>query len=76
MDGGSHKKLYSIEGTITDHKTIFHLRYAKKSSLVILKKMYYKEAIPRLQRKRSKINVALSIISNNADVLELVYRHA
>lgn len=64
------KRLYGIEGRITSHRTIFHLRYAKKNSLIILKKLYYKETISRLQRKRSKINAALSIINNNADVLE------
>lgn len=72
---GMIKRLYGISGKITTHR-IHHLRYAKKGSCEIIKVMYYKADISCLERKRSKIMSALSIIRNNADVLELVYRHA
>ncbi|MBI2337608.1 hypothetical protein HYU95_00315 [Candidatus Daviesbacteria bacterium] len=64
------KKLYNVEGRITNHRAIFHLRYAKRSSLVILGRVYYKDNLPCLQRKRSKIMTALDIINKQAGMLE------
>lgn len=58
------KRLYGISGRITPHGTIYHLRYAKKSSCVIIKAMYYKNTLPCLKRKRSKIVTALDIIGD------------
>ena len=70
------KRLYKISGKITEHR-IYHLRYAKKSSCEIIKVMYYKADVSCLERKRSKIMKALSIIDEqNAGVLKLVNRHA
>jgi hypothetical protein len=54
------KDTINIRGHIvtTKHKTkhtIYQLRFAKKESLVLIKKMYYSKQIPCLERKRNKI---------------------
>lgn len=67
------EKLYSIKGTIRFHSKAFSLEYAKRNSLVLLKKMYYKEGILYLGRKYSKIIKALGIINKQAEVAESVY---
>lgn len=64
------EELYGIKGTIRLHSRVFTLEFAKKSSIVILKKMYFKRNILCLQRKRSKIMVALGIMSKQAGMLE------
>jgi hypothetical protein len=43
-------------------KSTYLLRYAKKESIIVLKKMYHNKAVPCLVRKRLKINRALAII--------------
>lgn len=58
---GTIQRLYGVSGKITNRK-IYHLRYAKKSSLIVLKKMYYTKSVICLQRKYSKIKLALGII--------------
>lgn len=58
------EELYNITGKIRfQGKSTYILRYAKQSSLMLLKKIYYKEHIPCLERKRSKIQTALGIIN-------------
>lgn len=62
--------LYGINGRITYHrKSYFQLRYAKTSSLSLLKILYSGSKIPYLARKRFKIQEALDIITKQADVL-------
>jgi len=52
-----------VNGHITyDGRSTFMLKYAKKESLRILRKMYHKEDIKYLKRKRLKIEKALAII--------------
>jgi hypothetical protein len=60
----SHLK---IAGHITKSKTqsIYQLKYAKSESLKILRKMYYKEAIVCLSRKRLKIERVLRIVGEH-----------
>ncbi len=62
---------YRIEGKLSTHqKSMYHLRFAKNSSLVLIKKIYYKNPIPCLERKYSKILKALGIIDKQAGMLE------
>lgn len=57
------KVAWSIEGRIRAcGKTALQLAYAKKSSILLFKKMYYKDDIPCLERKRFKIMRSLGII--------------
>ena len=70
------KNLYKIEGRISTHKTWFNLRFAKYDSLKLLNKIYYRNNLPYLKRKKCKIDDALSIINKRAEVLELVDRLA
>lgn len=66
------EQLYGISGTIRFKSRAFCLEYAKKGSLVLLDKLYYKERIPCLKRKHSKIKTALDIINKRAGVEKLV----
>ena len=61
------KKLYkilTIKGHLTHdaHKVTYHLKYAKRESLRVLRRMYYSRSVPCLSRKRLKIERALGII--------------
>ena len=61
------EKIYnslSIQGHISKSKregSIYSLRYAKKETIEIIKKMYYTQKVVCLSRKREKINKALLI---------------
>lgn len=70
------EKEYDLKGNIRKANRSFQLLYAKKSSVILLKKIYYKDDLPSLQRKQFKISQALGIIERQADVLKLVDRHA
>lgn len=66
-------KLYALEGKIgIVDRSSYQLRFAKRNSILLLAKMYYKEDIPCLARKRSKILKSLGIIHQQAGVLKLV----
>ena len=56
--------LLEVKGHVTHAhmKSIYQLKYAKKESLKILKRMYYKNSVVCLSRKRLKVEKALSII--------------
>jgi hypothetical protein len=56
--------LIKVRGYITKALTdsVYQLRYAKKESLIILRKIYYKKGIMCLSRKRLKIERVLAII--------------
>ncbi len=70
-------RLYNIDGKINfTGKSLFHLMYAKKASILLLGKMYHRQNILCLSRKKFKIDRALDIIGQNAGMLKLVYRHA
>ncbi len=59
------KELYKISGRIKfAGKSVFQLTYAKKSSIILLDKLYYNSAICSLSRKRFKIEEELGIIRN------------
>jgi hypothetical protein len=60
---GEIKKLLNIQGHITNVKkgTMCQLKYAKKDSVEIIKKMYYNPKVVCLSRKRIKIEKALEI---------------
>ena len=51
-----------IKGHITygGHKSVFQLKYAKRESLKIIRKMYYNQDVACLKRKRLKIKTALA----------------
>ena len=53
-----------IKGHITKAVTssVYQLKYAKKESLIILRKMYYKKNLISLSRKRLKIEKVLDIL--------------
>lgn len=57
-------KKIGIRGHVTGggKHIIYHLKFAKSDSRLLLKKMYYKENVTCLQRKRLKIKKALGII--------------
>lgn len=69
--------LYNILGTIKyNGKSTYQLIYAKNSSSILLRKIYYNKDLICLERKRFKIEKAFSIINKQAGMLELVDRHA
>ena len=59
--------LLGVSGHVTgkgEERTIYQLKYAKKESLKIIKKMYYSDAVICLSRKRRKIEAALKTAGN------------
>lgn len=65
--------LYGIDGKLRfQGKSTYCLKYAKKSSVLLLRKLYYKKGLPALKRKRFKIQQALAIIHQTAGVGKLV----
>ncbi len=56
-----------VKGHVTKAKTqsVYQLKYAKRESLRILRKMYYKKNIICLKRKRLKIERALRIVGEH-----------
>ncbi len=63
--------LYGIVGRLSVHnKSIYHLRFAKNNSLVLIEKIYHKSTRSYLKRKYSKIKEALSIINKQAGMVE------
>ena len=70
-------KLYKAKGAIKyGGKSAYQLVYAKASSIILSKKIYYTDNIICLKRKRFKIEKALGIIDKQAGMLKLVNRHA
>lgn len=66
-------ELYEIEGKLRfQGKSTYVLKYAKKGSVALLNKLYYKNNLPCLKRKHSKIRLALDIIYKQAGVGKLV----
>lgn len=57
--------LVGIHGHISVTRNMFQLRFAKKESLVLIKKMYYSKQIPCLERKREKI---ITILKKHRDM--------
>lgn len=57
------EELYKINGSIHFRVRAFSLEFAKRHSLILLKKIYYREGILCLGRKHSKIKLALAIIA-------------
>ena len=67
-------KLYRVDGVIKwSGKSTYQLIFAKKSSILLLEKMYYHDNVPCLRRKKVKIEKSLGIINKQAEVAELVY---
>jgi len=63
------KEIYKITGVIEDgSKPTYQLRFAKKSSLLLIKKMYYHPEVSCLRRKKIKIQKSLDIIKRQAEV--------
>ena len=58
------KDIYGLKGRINFHRAYFNLRYAKKDSLILLNRIYYKNNLPCLRRKKLKIQKALLIINS------------
>lgn len=54
--------LYGIKGSIRFHSRAYGLEYAKKNSIILLNKLYYRKGLFYLERKYSKIMRALGII--------------
>ena len=54
-----------VRGRVSKNKSHYQLRYAKKESLVVLRKMYYSKKVICLSRKRLKIEKALSIVDEH-----------
>lgn len=67
------EEFYGIEGKLRfQGRSTYTLKFAKKNSILLLNKIYYKSNLPCLQRKRFKIRTALSIINKQAGVGKLV----
>lgn len=64
--------LYGISGKIGTTNGAYKLAYAKSASIRIIEKIYYKDDLPRLSRKKYKIDASLSIINKLAEVGKLV----
>ena len=64
---GEINKLLAVKGHVSRfaHAKAFQLRYAKRESKIIFKKMYYTPNIPRLERKYKKVYTALAIDKKN-----------
>ncbi len=56
------ERLAGVKGKITKHRSVYQLRYAKRSSFAILQKMYPRKGVISLSRKRLKIENALGIV--------------
>lgn len=70
------KTLYGIKGKIKPTpNSVFQLTYAKKSSVLLLNKLYYNPTVKCLSRKRFKIEQQLGIIEQRGRA-EMVDRHA
>ncbi len=68
--------LYDINGKIkTGGKSTYQLIFAKKSSIELVKRMYYSDQVVHLGRKKWKIDAALSIISQQCRGVEMVDEH-
>lgn len=66
-------ELYGVEGKLRfQGKSTYSLKYAKKNSIVLLNRLYYKKNLPCLKRKHLKIVKSLGIINNKAGVGKLV----
>lgn len=71
------KRLFNLEGKIKYvGRSVYQLLYAKRASVVLLKRLYYKENLPCLSRKRFKINQALGIIMQVSPGAGMADRHA
>ncbi len=55
-------ELYGISGYINQGTRVENLKFGKKSSLVLFKKMYYSDKVICLSRKKFKIDQTLGII--------------
>ena len=67
------EELYRVCGKIKyNGKSTYQLVYAKQSSLVLLRIIYYKKNLICLTRKKFKIEKALGIIHKNAGMAKLV----
>lgn len=70
------RNIYQVNGRITKQSSCYLLRFAKKDSLKLIEIMYYNANLPYLNRKKFKIDLALSIINTHAGVLKSVDRRA
>ena len=58
------QRLYNLDGKINyAGKSVYKLIYAKKSSIILLSKLYYQDKLPYLKRKKDKIDLALNTIN-------------
>jgi hypothetical protein len=68
--------LYFLNGTIKKcGKSAYQLMFAKKSSILLLKVLYYSDQITFLKRKHSKIEHSLGIIAKQCRDVEMVDEH-
>lgn len=69
-------ELYGIQGALKyNGRSTYQLKYAKKSSISLIGKLYYHSKVVCLKRKKFKIRKALGIISRQAGMLKPVDRH-
>lgn len=65
-------EIFKLKGSIKfEGKSTYSLKFAKKESLILLRKLYYRDGVSCLKRKHSKIQIALDIINKKAEVGEL-----
>lgn len=66
------KKLANVFGSISTVQKAYQLRFAKKEAVILFNKMYYKNNLPFLKRKRDKITKFINIDKKHAQVEKLV----
>ena len=67
-------KLLKVTGRLRYYgRSVYHLIFAKKESVVLLNRLYYNKKVICLSRKQFKIDQALGIINKQAGVEKLVY---
>lgn len=63
--------LYEIKGTIQKGgKSAYQLMFAKKSSIRLAEKLYYAKTLTFLSRKKQKIDIAMSVISQQSQEMK------
>lgn len=66
------EKLAKASGHISMSKGIYQLRFAKRETIILFDKMYYKNNLPYLKRKYDKVKDFLKINKEHAQVMESV----
>ena len=70
------KQYVDVIGKISAAKGVYQLRFAKRESILLFNKMYYKNNLPFLKRKHLKMRQFIKVDKRHAEVAKLVHAHA